>query len=508
MTQRIENRRGVRLGRRTFIRGAAGTALALPLLEVMQPAAAKAAVGEVPKKYVVCSGGGALGIDRDYFVPDATGRGYDLKTSLEPLGPGTRANGFFDVRDDVTVVSGMELPFADVNGDQSIPGVRGSSIHVNIQGALFCGNNTSSKKIVTNKKGEQLQAGVRPYGPSSDAVVGQSNGAKTVFPWLSLSMRRYSANSFRHTMSFAADDTGAIVGIAPYVQPYLAFDSILAGLQGSAGAASAEALARRDLLFRKRRSVLDLVGDGLRRLTGKVSTSDRQTLEQHFTVLRELEARVQRIYDLSLEEGGAACSTIERPAEKDWRNIEYGGYAGEQERGRLLSDILTVAFACDLTRSVGYHYSTTQSRINLKKFTGYDGTIHSVGHNAQPGPGSYIQRKNVQNAAIARWYVSQFAYLVRRLKDTPDGHGGNLLDHSALSFRTEGGWGKDANDRNSTHSTRNCSALLAGRAGGLDAGKHIRATGAHPTQVITTAMYAVGAGHTLGEISGHLAAAF
>ena len=47
------------------------------------------------------------------------------------------------------------------------------------------------------------------------------------------------------------------------------------------------------------------------------------------------------------------------------------------------------------------------------------------------------------------------------------------------------------------------AALVAGGAGGLVAGQHIDASGAHPAQVLITAMQAVGVEtDTLGEVTG------
>ena len=54
------------------------------------------------------------------------------------------------------------------------------------------------------------------------------------------------------------------------------------------------------------------------------------------------------------------------------------------------------------------------------------------------------------------------------------------------------------------------AALIAGRVGGLNptGGKHIRMPDEHPTRVITSAMQAVGAGDTLGEVEGVIPALF
>ena len=80
-----------------------------------------------------------------------------------------------------------------------------------------------------------------------------------------------------------------------------------------------------------------------------------------------------------------------------------------------------------------------------------------------------------------------------------------MLDNTAIVLLFEGGHGYDpeGGDQN-VHSSENMAVLVAGRAGGLNptGGKHIVKAGEHPTRVVTSAMEAVGAGETLGEVSG------
>ena len=97
--------RTLRMPRRTFLRGAAGFAMALPFLESMQ---ARAGVG-APMRYFLGFAGTSLGFpgfDYDLVVPDATGLGYDVKRALQPLTD-------LGIRDHVSVVSGMEIPWGD-----------------------------------------------------------------------------------------------------------------------------------------------------------------------------------------------------------------------------------------------------------------------------------------------------------------------------------------------------------------------------------------------------------
>jgi len=102
--------------------------------------------------------------------------------------------------------------------------------------------------------------------------------------------------------------------------------------------------------------------------------------------------------------------------------------------------------------------------------------------------------------------VKHFARLIQKFKDTPEGNG-SMLDHSAMLYLLEGGhgWDPEGNKGNSSHSSENMACLLAGRAGGLQPGQHVVATGRHPASVILTAMNAVGANaNQLGAVSGDL----
>ena len=106
-----------------------------------------------------------------------------------------------------------------------------------------------------------------------------------------------------------------------------------------------------------------------------------------------------------------------------------------------------------------------------------------------------------------QWHISHYAYLLEKLKATPEG-AGTVLDNSAIVFMPEAGHGTQLNDattQNQTHSVENMVMLVAGRAGGLAPGRHINATGTHPGQALISAMQAAGyTGDTFGEVTGNI----
>ena len=132
--------------------------------------------------------------------------------------------------------------------------------------------------------------------------------------------------------------------------------------------------------------------------------------------------------------------------------------------------------------------------------------LHECGHN-----GDEQTRGQLPVSMCLQWHISHYAHLLDKLKRTPEG-AGNVLDNSAIIFMNEAGHGVQLNDGtslNQTHSVDRMMLLVAGRAGGLDPGRHIATANAHPGQVLVSAMQAVGYdGDSLGEVTGNVSELF
>jgi hypothetical protein len=168
------------------------------------------------------------------------------------------------------------------------------------------------------------------------------------------------------------------------------------------------------------------------------------------------------------------------------------GFAQESERARLLADLVHMAFVCDLTRVASVMLTHAQCFMNVSRIvpSGVVTDAHELGH----GTGSRDDHSDMIN-----WHVDHWAYLVRKLKDTPD-VSGSMLDHTALALVFEGGFGFDpeGNSNGVTHSSENMAVLLAGA--GIAAGHH-NGNGAHPAQGLLTALRAVGHTGGLGDFT-------
>ncbi len=460
--------RKFRLDRRAFLSGLGGTAVALPLLEVMTDGKAVAQVTS-PKRYLVAFCGQSIGTTSDLFVPDNTGAGYDLKRALAPLAP---------VQDSVSVISNLEIPW----GDSPPAGGRPPNFHASTVGPLVSGMRADSASAEAN-------------GPTSDVIVGNTLGADTKYRSLQY---RVQAQSYRggdygkHRMSY--NDVNSPND--PIFSPRLAYD----GLFNDFAPADPEQVGERDALLAQDISVLDLVNASADDLMSRVSYQDQQRLQRHFDELRDLERRIGGVEPTSAQGG---CQLLEQPGEDPTSELVeavYGeevGYSNEEARAQIFVDLVHMAFACDMTRSISLMFTYAQSFMNAETVipAGIRSDLHELGH----GAGSI---EDVSDGIA--WQVGHWADLIAKLRDTPDGDG-SLLDSSALVFLTEGGWGYDpeAGADGVSHSSENMAVLVAGHVGGLQSGVHIRTERLHPAQCLVDAMNAVGVEtDSLGEVSG------
>jgi hypothetical protein len=235
-------------------------------------------------------------------------------------------------------------------------------------------------------------------------------------------------------------------------------------------------------------------------------------MERHLDELRALEKRLDAI----APPGQPACEMLpdpgnDPPVGAPVENGEQGtgmgydssnAYSDEELRATVMVDLIHMAFACDLSRVASLMFTYAQCFLNMNPIFGIPSDLHEMSHYSMGGG---EDGANAVADGIA-WHLKHFARLTQKLRDTEDIDGSSLLDHTGLVMLFEGGWGYDPEQdaQGSAHSSENMVVVAAGRAGGMHqtGGKHIRAQGAHPVQVVNTVMNAVGVPGTLGEVSG------
>lgn len=481
--------------RRHLLQGLGGAALTLPLLEALTPARAYAqAMGAPSKRYIVFFDGQSLGGDNDpvhnHFVPNTVGANYDLKEALLPLGA---------LKSEVSVVSGLRIPTA--NGGAVPAGGRRDDFHVSSLSPLLSGVRSPTNTASAGETSDQLVA---------NAIAGNTPHKSLVYRVQADWYLSVSAAYGRDMISYKKDSSGRVIAVPPQVSPSQAFNSLFGNF--TAPGVDAATAAKLERERRARASVLDLVRSDTAALLPKLGAADKIRLQRHYDELRALEQRVAAIPPVQ----GSSCQKppapgadpqVGNPQGNNGTDNTYAvnlGYSNEEQRARAFCDMIAMALTCDLSRVVSLQMTMFQSHLNMYPLTGQATDCHELGHGGVPGSTTAAISKGIA------WHVKHFAYLIQKLKETPEGNG-NLLDNTVLVFLTEGGHGFDPGGQkdNSSHSTENMACLVAGRAGGLKPGKHIVAAGKHPANVLVSAMNAAGlAAGSLGEVSGGVAELF
>ncbi|MBL8911624.1 MAG: DUF1552 domain-containing protein [Archangium sp.] len=472
----------------------AGIGIALPWLEAMVGNRARAQSAP-PLRYLLGFGGMSLGgYDGNIaqtFVPTTVGANYDLKAALSALMP---------VRDQVSVITGLRIPTAAENNGSVPAGGRPVAFHGNQLAPLLTGRRTQDGDF---------------DAPTTDHLAAALIGGNTPFKPLVV---RVQAS---HYVGSAAAGTGDVISykqgtnglqsVPARYSPQQLFQALFANFNGS-GLTAAQ-VAEQEWLLRTRRSVLDSVASRASRLKDQLGTRDRQRLDAHFTEVRELEQRVASVPPPMV----GLCQKPSDPGPdpalgsgqntNSEGNITYSqnlGYSGEEQRASVMVEFVAMAMICDLTRSTLFQFTNSQSFLNMYSLTQQRSDLHELSHGSHGN--ATESDTTVALAKGINWHMKHWATLLGRLRDAREGDT-SILDNTASVFTFEGGHGFDPADGRqiSAHSTENMAAIVAGGAGGLKRGLHLRAPGMHPANVLLTALRALGSTQTsLGEVSGEI----
>jgi hypothetical protein len=231
-----------RFPRRLFLRGAAGAALALPLLDAALPQ--KAAASPFPKRLVIFFS--ANGTVTDAWTPSGIGTTFTLGEILAPLAPH---------QDDLVVVQG-------VDGVSSYHGP-GDGAHWNGMGHMLTGT-----ELVDGGDGTYWGGGI-----SVDQRVAEVVGAATPFPSLELAVEENPATVLSR-MSYL----GAGQPVPPEPDPTAVFRRLFDGQTPAQRA--------------QRQSVLDAVKDDYASLAPRLGAADQQKIEAHLEAIRAAEKSI------------------------------------------------------------------------------------------------------------------------------------------------------------------------------------------------------------------------
>jgi hypothetical protein len=401
------------ISRRAILRGA-GVALALPLLDAMQPHLNgapstfknwdKSLVDPAPRLICCYIPNGVNIID---WIPKDSGSNYTLSPTLEALK---------EYRQDFSIISGLGHPASQGGHSGADTWLTGANLKAK---PGFDYTNTMS----------------------IDQIVAAVHGPKTRFGSLQLSdMSGTGSAGHSHTLSFDIQGTP----IPSENSPRRLFERLFV----PETAADRKALLQR---YAERRSVLDDVARESKALNSRLGIQDQRKLDEYLSSVRATEKQIERM---------AAWVDIPKPKIQE-TGLQLSSKPMDGHDRPMWIDVMMeltyLAFVTDLTRVVTFEWS--------REAGGYGGggeNHHELSHHG--GDAGMLKKL----AEIDKFHLSRLGKFMGMLKSTQEGTG-NLLDQTAIVFGSgmNSGIGGE-------HSPRNLPLLVAGgRNLGLKHGQHL-----------------------------------
>jgi Protein of unknown function (DUF1552) len=400
------------LSRRTLLRGL-GVSISLPFLESMVPAqTALRKTAANPKTRLTCiyvPHGAIMG----KWTPATEGTGFEFTEILKPLEP---------FRDYLNVVSDLAAPLAGgVDSDAGADHQRSAAVFLS---------------------GAHPEKGIEAHvGKTVDQVAAEKIGQDTPLPSLELSIEDVSlscgaglACAYMNTLAWKT----ATTPLPMENNPQVVFERLFGD-----GRNNIERNSRRE----QSSSVLDSVKDEVAALNKKLPAADRTRLTEYLDDVREIERRIQKA-------GTAVPTDVTVP------DSPVGIPDSFSDHLKLMFDLQVLAYKAEITRVSTLMYARDTSTV-VYPDSGVRSGFHSTSHHSDV-------RENMDRfAQINRYHASMLAYLLEKMKATPDGDG-SLLDHSMVLY------GSAMSDSNK-HNHDPLPVLLAGGASGqLKGGRHLR----------------------------------
>lgn len=383
--------------RRTLLRGT-GATVCLPMLESM--GAAKPATVTPPKRLIFLSY--AWGVAKQDWFPVETGADYELPASFKHMERH---------RKDFSILSNL----SNKNATQAHWG---------------CTTWLTSADV-TATPGKKFQNTV-----SVDQLAARSLGRDTRFSSLALASAKEGSNDggYGPGLSLSWSDAGNPI----------AGETSTVGLFDRLFGAGEVSLDERRYLLSKRRSVLDAVLHNAKAIQPKLSSNDREKVEEYFQSVREIEQRLDKSEEW-----------LDKPKPKaPFARPE--GKLTTSDQIRLTYDLMVAAIQTDMTRVITYRQPTA----GLFPELGFKVDGHKTTH-TRKGAEPY-------KVALARdqKQLELVAYLIDKLKAIKDVDGTSVFHNSLIAY----GGGITI-----SHDVRDTPTMIAGYGGGgLNQGQHYR----------------------------------
>ncbi len=396
------------LHRRQFLRQLGVSAATLPFLSGL-PSLTGAPLPQKRQRVIIMfSPNGTL---PDEFWPDA-GDALNFKSILQPLEP---------FKDRTMVLNGI---CNKIHGD--------GDNHMRGMSCLL----TASELLPGNIRG----GGGNPAGWAGNISIDQE--IKTYLQSRKETRTRFGSLEFGVAVPDRADPwtrmsyAGANQPVAPIDDPYQMFGKLYGRMKD------------RDSLV----SILDDVRDDLKRVSAKLSARDKALLEQHVTLVRNLEQ------ELKSKDGDAK---LQHPMPELDPSVELVN-DNTPQISRMQINLLVNALANDMTRVATLQYMRSVGQAQMR-WLGIEEGHHSLSHEPDSNMDAHAKLQKINT-----WFCGEVAYLAKRLSETPEPTGeGSMLDHTLIVWTNELGKGN-------THTLDNIPCVIIGGGAGFKMGRSLK----------------------------------
>ena len=344
------------------------------------------------------------------FWPDQTGGDFKLKEIMSPLeafqnrmlivkglSNKVRGDGDGHMRGMSCLLTGIELFPGNIQGGSDTPAGWASGISIDQE----------LKNFFQSREETRTRFGSLEFG------VGVTDRAD---PWT--------------RMSYG----GPNKPIAPISDPYQMYEKLYGQLKDK------ESL----------QSVLDEVQADLKKVGKLISSEDRRLIEEHQSLVRQMEKEIKDASRQKLRVGPPALEE---------------GIADQNDNvprlSRMQIDLMVNSFVNDMARVATLQYTKSVGSARMNWLDIKDGH-HSLSH--EPDKDETAQAKLVK---INKWFCGELRYLTEKLAGTPEPGGeGSMLDHTLIVWTNELGKGN-------SHTLDNIPFVLIGGGFGFKMGRSL-----------------------------------
>ena len=434
--------------RRSFLKALGMSAALLPILDVELEGSARGGPPTAPRRFAAVVW--PNGVTDNYWPSNTDENNFTLTDVMSPLA---------GQRGDIIVLDGIDNrammdQFPDYGGHASLPYLLtgGPGKHPDNSDLAAIGDAISLDQHLAKSQST----------PFKSLVIGVDNREET--------------DPTQKYLSFSGPAVGNQVN-APAVQD----DVHKLYMQLFSGSGMDPAYVAR--LRAERKSVLDYVGEDLKRFRARVGTESQQKIDLHLQSIRNVEQR------LDMVAGGTFTPKPDDPTIDSYNKDHYDRIA------RAQVDLVVGAFASGQTNIATLMWSNGHNNSWVFKWLG--------GDYGQPGDGSFNPLRSHHELAhrggdgrahdadaqrkdgVDKYFQSLFSYFIDSCKKVTE-LGAPMLDNCALLFMNNMGNG-------ASHSNTRLAWILAGKCGGyFRTGRYVKAPGTPHNRVLVSIGNAMG----------------